>query len=297
MNEEIEGVDEDIVDDAEDTEIEDVDTTDPDDADTDVLDEDEEKADEGEADFDPDDLEYDENGDIIIPEDKESKEIEKEDTSPKADEIDTPPAAEEKKEDERDARIAELLAKLEELESQSKDTLKKLGIDKDDILEGLADLAAEASDTTTEEYLAKRREEAEKEKQRKSAELAQFEAVAAADLAILKENFPETKAYGHIKDMPSEVLKKFADYRNKGIPAKEAYAAANVDGIRAGVATSARKQAQSDAKAHLQSSVPKGSRDSGVRMTRSTLVEWRGIFPGMTDKEIISLYKKTASKD
>lgn len=293
MNEEIEGVDEDIVEDAEDTEIEDIDTTDPDEADTDV-DDDEEKAEEGEGEFDPDDLEYDENGDIIIPDEESSEEIEKEETSPKADEIDTPPAAEEKP-DERDARIAELLAELEELKSQSKDTLKKLGIEKDDILEGLADLAAEASDTTTEEYLAKRREEQEKERQRKTEELKQFEAVAAADLAILKENFPETKAYGHIKDMPKEVLKKFAEYRNKGIPAKEAYAAANVDGIRQDVATSAKKQAQSDAKAHLQSSVPKGSRNNGIRMSRSTLVEWRGLFPGMSDKEIISLYKKTAS--
>ena len=95
-----------------------------------------------------------------------------------------------------------------------------------------------------------------------------------------------------MRELPDEVKAKFGAFRNKGLSAKEAYAAANPDGIRTTVATAVKKQAQHDSKAHLKSSVPKSSKDTGVKMTRSELAEYREMFPHLSDKEINDLYKK-----
>ena len=271
---------------------EDVEEVEPAAEETEEAEEVEESAEDDEA-FDVDALEYDENGDIKIPEDVEDEDSSANDGEESSIDEGEEEKAPEKVSDERDARIASLEEQLAALTSQSKDTLKKLGIEKDDVMEGLADLAAESADMTTEEYLAERQKvtEAEKAARKKAAE--DFEALAAADLTVLKQNFPETKGYKHIKDMPAEVLKKFADYRNKGVPAKEAYAAANVDGIRAGVATSAKKEAQKDSKAHLRSSQPKGGRNGGTYITNKEMNMWREMFPYKSDREIVALYKKT----
>lgn len=224
--------------------------------------------------FNVDDLEYDENGDIIIPEDEEVKEeISEEEETPKV--------------DERDAKIKDLEERLAELTSQSKDTLKKLGIENEDVLRGLADLAAETDGVSTEEYLAKKAEVA----RAAIAEQTEFEKVFAADLAELQAKYPETKAYKHIKDMPKEILDEFAKNRDLGLSAVKAYAAANPDGIRESAVASVK--AAKNGKEHLQSSVPKGSKTTAIKMTRSELNEWRGLFPGKSDKEIVALYRKT----
>lgn len=225
--------------------------------------------------FDIDDLEYDENGDIIIPEDEEVKEeISEEEETPKV--------------DERDAKIKDLEERLAELTSQSRDTLKKLGIDNEDVLRGLADLAAETDGVSTDEYLAKKAEAA----RAAIASQTEFEKVAAADLAELQAKYPETKAYKHILDMPKEILAKFAKNRDLGLSAEEAYAAANPNGIRESAVASVK--AAKNGKEHLQSSVPKGSKTTAIKMTRSELNEWRGLFPGKSDKEIVALYRKTS---
>lgn len=236
--------------------------------------------------YDVDELEYDENGDVIIPEDIDEEDASKEGED-KEDEEPTKTAP------DGDDELSRLREELERLKSQSKDTLKKLGIEKDDVMEGLAELAAETEDMTTEEYLEKRQKEYDAEKAERQKKVEEFEALAAADLTVLKQNFPETKGYKHIKDMPAEVLKKFADYRNKGVPAKEAYAAANVDGIRAGVATSAKKSVKNDSKSHLRSSQPKGGRNNGTYITQREMNMWREMFPNKSDREIVALYKKT----
>jgi hypothetical protein len=228
--------------------------------------------------FDIDDLEYDENGDVIIPEEEGDKEIseEKEETS--------------KAEDERDSKIKSLEERLAELTSRSKDTLKALGIESEDVLDGLAALTAETEGISVEEYLA-RRTEAKKATIKSQAD---FEAVAAADLAALQATFPETKNYKHIKDMPKEILAEFAKNRDLGLPAVKAYAAANVDGIRA--STVASVKAEKSGKEHLQSAAPKGAKSTAIKMSRNELNEWRGLFPGMSDRDIVALYRKTAKK-
>lgn len=248
----------------------------------------EEEPENDEGGFNIDDLEYDENGDIIIPDDtaeeSSGENVENEENEAKED-----PVA-----DERDEKIASLEKELSALREQSLDTLKKLGVDTSDAVDGLASLAAEAENLTKEEYLAKQAEARQKAQEAAIASQTEFEKVAAADLAELQANYPETKAYKHIKDMPKEILEKFARYRDLKLPAKDAYAAANPDGIRSQVATATKKQA--DGKAHLQSSIPKGAKNTAIKMTRSEINEWRGIFPGKSDKEIVALFRKTTKK-
>lgn len=246
------------------------------------------ESEEDKGGFDIDDLEYDENGDIIIPDDTAEESSSETVEEEKQEESDSEPAK-----DSRDERIKDLERKLADLEAQSLDTLKKLGVDSKDAMDGLASLAAETENLTKEEYLAKQAEARQKAQEAAIASQTAFEKVAAADLAELQANYPDTKAYKHVKDMPKEVLAKFAKYRDLGLPAKDAYAAANPDGIRTSVATSVKREVSG--KEHLQSNVPKGSNKTAVKMSRAELEYWREIFGDrhLNDKEIVALYRKT----
>jgi hypothetical protein len=236
--------------------------------------------------FDIDNLKYDENGDIIIPDDTAEESSSEDVEEEKHEESDSEPAK-----DSRDERIKDLERKLADLEAQSLDTLKKLGVDSTDAMDGLATLAAETDNVSKEEYIRKRDEARQKAIEDAISETAKNEKVYADDLAELQANYSTAKGYKHIKDMPKEIYDKFAHYRYLGLPAKDAYAAANPDGIRNDVASATKRQ--TDSKAHLQSSVPKGSNKTAVKMTRSEINEWRGIFPGKSDKEIVALFRKT----
>lgn len=245
-----------------------------------------EEVEETEDDINLDELKYDEDGNIIIPDD-----IDNEDAS--ADESDTKNADSSTNADEKDLEISRLREELEELKSQSKDTLQKLGIETDDVMEGLAELAAETTDQTTDEYKADRAKKRSAEREAEAKRIADFEALAAKDLAELQEYYPETKAYKHIKDMPPDVLKEFAANRNLGLSAKKAYAAANVDGIRNTAAEAGKRKATNDNKAHLQSMHSKGGAKTGTYISAKEMNVWRGMFPNKTDREIVALYKKT----
>ena len=265
--------------------------------DTDVVDADADTATDPEEEF-----EYDEDGNIIIPdvvEDEEEEDVadnegetedgkEGEDSKLEA-EVAEPTA-------EKDATNEELEALKKELaayKSQTKDTLAKLGVNTEDALEGLASLAAEADGITTEEYLKRKTQAEQDEKARALLRTAEFEKMARADLAELQAVFPETQSYKDIRDMPKDILKEFGKYRDMGLSPKAAYAAANPDGIRNNVATAVKKQSLHDTKTHLQSSVPKGSKDNSIKMTKKDLEYWRGIFPNRSDKEIAKLYKES----
>ena len=259
-----------------------------------------------------DEFSYDEDGNIIIPdvaeEDEEADEEEKdedseaeEDGGEHADRGEEEGSGEgeesaepDRAPDERDTRIAQLEAELERFRSQGKETLAKLGVRSDDVMEGLVSLAAEADGITPQEYIRKKND-AERDAQARSLlQQQEFEQLAAADLAELHAAYPETQQYKHIRNLPEDVLKKFGRFRDAGLSAKEAYAAANPDGIRTQVATAVKKRSLHESKSHLHTAVPKSSRDDGIVMPKSELVRWRDLFPDKTDKEIITLYKNTA---
>ncbi len=274
----------------------------------------EDTAEESDEDFD---FEYDDEGNIIVPEDEydegeeeednssededaesEEEEAEGEETSTEQD-VETPEgetaentSPTEGEEDERDAEIARLRKELEDYKSDTKAAIKKLGGTSDDPLDDLERMAAETEGKSLDKYRADRASEKRIADAQALIRNQQAETIFAADLAELHANYPETRKYKHVREMPVKILHDFAKARNAGFTAKKAYAAAIADENGNTGATAVEKQAQHDSKAHLKSSVPKSSKDTGVKMTRSELAEYREYFPELSDKEINDLYKK-----
>ncbi|GEM_PF-1980053 len=283
-------------------EVDEVDKTDSDD---------EEIVDEDNLDDERDDeFEYDEDGNIIIPdvidEDAEDKEgaaddeeeqdeTDGEDNSDEnegSDEEDAETEVVKPATDEKDKKIAELEQELTKLKAQGKETLSKLGVkDTENVLEGLESLAAEADDISIEDYRKKKQETEQADEAKKILQKAEFEKKAAADLAELKKYYPELANAKTIYEI--ENLAEFGRYRDLGIAPKQAYAAANPDKLRENAANAAKQKSLNETKKHLQSSVPKGSKDTSITMTKKELATWRDLFPTLSDKELVKLYKQS----
>lgn len=243
-------------------------------------------TDEAEETDDSDEYEYDEAGNVILEDDAAEEEADEETEEGKAAE-DT----EEESKPKEDGETAALRKKYADLEAQVKDTLSKLGIDSTgDSIQGLLTIAAEAEGKSVEEYTKELTERKKSEEAQALLKAQAFEKMAAADLAELHAAYPETLVYKHVMDMPEELFREFANYRDMGLSAKKAYAAANPDGIRSTVASSVKK---ADTKGHLRSAVTKGAHSVKPQITKSVMEEWRTMFPRMSDKEIVRLYQKT----
>lgn len=256
----------------------------------------EEEAESGaEADSD-DDFEYDENGDIIIPEDTEEGDEEAEaDTD---DGEDSEKAEKEKASDNaetkgKDSELEALKAELDRYKAQTRETLEKLGIktDGENVMDGLIKLAAEADDTTPEEYLKKKADDEELERAKQLLAQQKGEAIRRADLEELHRLFPETCEYDDISKLPQ--FKRFGELRVLGLSAEEAYSASHTSVIKNTAAEKAKKNSLAGTKSHLQTSVPKGAKNDAITMTRQELSEMRETFPDLSDKEIIALYKRS----
>lgn len=272
---------------------------------------DEEIVDEDNLDDERDDeFEYDEDGNIIIPdvidedaedeEDAADDEEEQDETDGEnnsdenegSDEKNTETEVVKPATDEKDKRIAELEQELTKLKAQGKETLSKLGVkDTGNVLEGLESLAAEADDISVEDYRKKKQETEQADEAKKILQKAEFEKKAAADLAELKKYYPELANVKTIYEI--ENLVEFGRYRDLGIAPKQAYAAANPDKLRENAANAAKQKSLNETKKHLQSSVPKGSKDTSITMTKKELATWRDLFPTLSDKELVKLYKQS----
>lgn len=272
---------------------------------------DEEIVDEDNLDDERDDeFEYDEDGNIIIPdvidedaedeEDAADDEEEQDETDGEnnsdenegSDEKNTETEVVKPATDEKDKRIAELEQELTKLKAQGKETLSKLGVkDTGNVLEGLESLAAEADDISVEDYRKKKQETEQADEAKKILQKAEFEKKAAADLAELKKYYPELANVKTIYEI--ENLVEFGRYRDLGIAPKQAYAAANPDKLRENAANAAKQKSLNETKKHLQSSVPKGSKDTSITMTKRELATWRDLFPTLSDKELVKLYKQS----
>lgn len=256
-----------------------------------------------------DEFEYDEEGNIIIPdvvEDDDSDADEDGDESPEPEQDDSSEQQtddadkgqktdpEKPAEDERDKRIAELERENKALKSQGKETLKKLGVETDDVLAGFEKLAAEADDIPVEEYRKKRAESARDEEARQLLQRTEFEKKMKADLEELQRFYPETKKLTSITQVQN--FAEFGKLRDMGLTPKQAYAAANADGVRDSVAAAVKQQSLNETKQHLQSAVPKKAKGDSITITKSELAQWRDLFPDKSDKEILALYKSSLRK-
>lgn len=260
------------------------------------------------------DFEYDENGDIIIPDegdkdtdnatdddsDEEDADAQTEQDETSAKDADETTDAQEvvepasPQQDEKDREIQNLRRELSALKSQSKDTLAKLGVEDGDIMAGLVKLAAEAEEITPEEYLRRKTEQDRNAEAVRALQAIEFEKKMKSDLAEVHAAYPETRAYDSVTKFPN--FAKFGQFRDKGLSPKEAYIAANPDTVRASVATATKRQSLNETKNHLKPVVSKQSKDNSITITKKEMSEYRELFPHMSDKEIMSLYRQTKKK-
>ena len=270
----------------------------------------EETDDETEKD---DEFEYDDDGNIIIPDviededqdedgdddaadtdDDTDDEDEGDDGSDDEDKEPKEPEAKPEGKDEKDAQIESLKKELDALKAQSADTLAKLGVKSDNVLEGLEKVAAESDDMSLDEYRKKKAESQRDDAARKLYQQAEFEKKMQSDFAEIQREFPETRGLKSLREI--ENLAKFGRFRDLGLSPKEAYAAANPDSVRKSVAAATKQQSLNETKAHLKSAVPAGSKDDGIAISKKELREWRDLFPNLSDKEISKLYRESAKK-
>lgn len=260
-----------------------------------------------------DEFEYDDEGNIVIPDVTEDEETDglDDDTAEEGDDDaanaapenedkgaaeETPVPAPEQDADKealkREKEAAE--RKLEALEKQTLETLSKLGIKADSALEGLEKAAAESDDMSLEDYRKKKAEAQRNDEARRLYQQVEFEKKMKADFAEIQREYPETRSLKSLTEI--ENLSKFGRFRDMGLSPKEAYAAANPDSMRRSVAAATKQQSLNDTKAHLKSAVPVGSKDDGIVMSKRELAEWRDLFPHLSDKEISKLYRDSAKK-
>ena len=261
-----------------------------------------------------DEFEYDDDGNIIIPdviEDEDQDEDGDDDAADTDDDTDdedegeggsddedkeTPkPETQPEGKDEKDAQIEALKKELDALKAQSEDTLAKLGVKSENVLEGLEKVAAESDDMSLDEYRKKKAESQRDDAARKLLQQAEFEKKMLSDFAEIQREFPETRGLKSLREI--ENLAKFGRFRDLGLSPKEAYAAANPDSVRKSVAAATKQQSLNETKAHLKSAVPAGSKDDGIAISKKELREWRDLFPNLSDKEISRLYRESAKKE
>ncbi|MBR2342984.1 MAG: hypothetical protein IKA64_01875 [Clostridia bacterium] len=252
---------------------------------------------ENDGDVDPneqDSFDFDEDGDIIIPDepnDAPEEQYDSEDGEEPAEEADTTENGKPNEEGEApEARKPtdtenELRESLASITQYAKAALKTIGVEGDDVLDNLIKVAAEGEGVSKEELVARLDGAKALVKQRE----AQYTALAENDLRELKSLFPACSQYSSLAEIPNAV--KYAAYRDKGLSVKEAFAAVNTDLLAESATRAARKNAVSD-KAHLKSAVPRKSGGEEKRISRRDVEQMRDIYPDMPDKEIVALLKR-----
>ena len=112
-----------------------------------------------------------------------------------------------------------------------------------------------------------------------------YEALEKEDLEALKEEFPHLRSLHSVIELDNP--ERYAKLRDLGLSAREAYLAT----------TNPKKEkpVTYDNRSHLHSTVPKSHGGRVDAMSIGELHEARELFAGMSDSEIIRLYKKVNS--
>lgn len=260
----------------------------PDDYSADIEPDDE--ADEEDKDFE---LEYDDEGNVVIAGDDDESE-EEGDTTPSEDATpdDTPaehptaPAERESAED-RYRRAYEVLLE------HARAATKKMGYEGDNVLDNLDQMGAEADGKIVEDYRAELKSESDRKAAEAADLAARFAAKKAADLAAVHAAYPDAKKYTDVDQFPNS--QRFKALCDAGATPEEAFRATHPEEIAAHVAAAVKAGAR-DSKDHIRSNVPRGAKDNSVHISRAEMDMYREMFPGISDKEIIRKYRDVTKK-
>ena len=107
---------------------------------------------------------------------------------------------------------------------------------------------------------------------------------AEEDFSEICRAFPEARAARDLFGIGN--LSRYAELREAGLPAPEAYAAAHYD--RLGLAP------MPDSRAHLSSSLGRGAAPAHAGMSAGEMTNARELFPTLTDREIGALYLRAS---
>ena len=110
-----------------------------------------------------------------------------------------------------------------------------------------------------------------------------YRQMAEDDLAELKRIDPAAADYRHLGEMPGAL--RFAELRGLGLSVSEAYYA-----VRG--ANAEKPSPDRGGRAHLHGSVPGRAAASGVGMTVGEIESARRLFPGLSDREIATLWRR-----
>lgn len=113
------------------------------------------------------------------------------------------------------------------------------------------------------------------------ADEVDYDAVIADDMRALKAEFPELASMTDITELDNPV--RYAALRDLGLTPKEAY-----------LATSKRPAA--DTRSHLKATYGRHTSAPKNTMSREELAVAKDVFEGLSDAEIISLYKRVSGK-
>jgi hypothetical protein len=250
---------------------------------------------ESDDDVEVDEFNFDDDGNIVVPEEK-TTDSGNNDNNPVNENDNEPTAEATPKPDSKDDEIERLRKQLSERDAQIRETLKSLGANEDEGVEGLEKLAAEAEDLTLEEYRQKKTERISQEEAKRLVQRQKFEEKKRADLIAVQQEYPDAKKYNSVEEFPH--FAKFAEMRDKGLSPAEAYLVANSKGVISNVVDSTKQSARnlSSTKEHLRSNVPAGAKDKSITISKRQMAEYRDLFPDMSDKELVALYKQTMKK-
>ena len=111
-----------------------------------------------------------------------------------------------------------------------------------------------------------------------------FSALAAHDLADLQAAFPELSGIASLGELARP--ERYGELREAGLTAVEACCASHHEMLT-------RKRG--DNRAHLSPSIGRAASAAGGRISAAALSEARELFPGLTDREIETLYNRVST--
>ncbi len=187
--------------------------------------------------------------------------------------------------DERDEQLREALDKNKNLGDIANVILKELGESTDgDAEKALLKVAAEATGKSEEEIL--------RDIAAQKAANEAWEKQSAEDIKAIHDAFPEARKYKSLYDLPNKV--EFARLMDSGKSVKQAFILSHPDIAERQIDAPGKKNNLAGTKSHLNSSVPKGAKDTSVNISKAEMARLSDIFGNLSKSEIKALYKKVS---